>query len=112
MAIMIGFLLGCASQRPMQIEGVYPYNHELKLKVVNNTSYPIFLELLDQSLVSGKQICISFQKLYREREVVIIAVAKNDYGLIGTAVKELNIPKIGSEKEQEVWQITNSDLEK
>ncbi|MBU1255731.1 hypothetical protein KKH35_02580 [Patescibacteria group bacterium] len=107
------FFASCATQTPVQIEGVSSYNHELKLKIINSTSYPIFLELLDQSFAPGKQICISFQKLYRARDMVIIAVAKNDmYGLIGTAVKELNIPRIGSEKEEEVWQITNSDLEK
>jgi len=106
------FFTGCATQAPVQIEGVSSYNHELKLKIVNGTSYPIFLELLDQSFAPGKQICISFPKLYRSRDMVIIAVAKNDLGLIGTAVKELNISRIGSEKEEEVWQITNSDLEK
>ena len=112
LAILVMFFAGCAYQAPVQIEGVSSYNHELKLKIINGTSYPIFLELLDQSFASGKQICISFPKLYRSRDVVVTAVAKNDLGLIGTAVKELNIPRIGSEKEEEVWQITNSDLEK
>lgn len=112
--IMIGilFLVGCATQKSVIIEGVSSYNHELKLKIVNSTSYPIFLELLNQRLEPGEQTSISFQKLYRERDVAIIAVAKNDLGLIGTAVKELNIPIIGSEKEEEVWQIIYSDLEK
>ena len=112
--IMIGilFLFGCATQAPVKIEGVYSYNHELELKIVNSTPYPIFLEHLNQPLAPGEKTSVSFPKLYRSRDVVVTAVAKNDLGLIGTAVKELNIPRIGSEKEQEVWQIINSDLDK
>ena len=112
MVVTLLFFAGCATQAPVKIEGVYSYNHELKLKIVNSTPYPIFLEHLDKPLEPGEKTSISFPKLYRSRDVVVTAVAKNDFGLIGTAVKELNIPRIGSEKEQEVWQITNSDLDK